>query len=200
MKHYHSSYTIRPVGKRRSRNRRFLYVLLLVGALLYFWDFPSLPWMMEPVPVTELHPLVAQRTDQLVEEAQAKGIQVLITSGFRSEDEQDVIYAQGRSLEGSIVTHAKGGESYHNYGLAVDFALLDSGGAAIWDMTYDGNNNGSSDWMEVVELAKRLEFSWGGDWERFPDYPHLQMDFGLSIRELMRGKRPPMPEEAEGES
>ncbi len=57
-------------------------------------------------------------------------------------------------------------------------------------MEYDGNNNGKSDWMEVVEIAKDLGFSWGGDFTRFKDYPHLQMDFGLSIRDLQRGKRP----------
>ncbi|GAE93461.1 endolysin [Gracilibacillus boraciitolerans JCM 21714] len=62
----------------------------------------------------------------------------------------------------------------------------------IWDLEYDGNQNGQSDWMEVVEIAKLLGFSWGGgDFTRFSDYPHLQMDFGLSITELKwGGKRP----------
>ncbi|MNY82762.1 Peptidoglycan L-alanyl-D-glutamate endopeptidase CwlK precursor [compost metagenome] len=58
-------------------------------------------------------------------------------------------------------------------------------------MTYDGNGNGESDWMEVVSIAKGLGFTWGGDWENFPDYPHLQMDFGYTIRQLKSGLRPP---------
>ncbi len=42
-------------------------------------------------------------------------------------------------------------------------------------MEYDGNQNGKSDWLEVVEIAKTLGFEWGGDWKRFKDYPHLEM-------------------------
>ena len=105
--------------------------------------------------------------------------------------EQDVLYQQGRSGDGQIVTNVKGGDSYHNYGLAIDFALRTSKGKVIWDLEYDGNHNGQSDWMEVVAIAKSLGFTWGGDWSRFKDYPHLEMDFGYSIKELKRGERPP---------
>ncbi len=48
-------------------------------------------------------------------------------------------------------------------------------GSLIWDMTYDGNRNGTPDWLEVVSIAKTLGFDWGGDWRGFKDYPHLQM-------------------------
>ncbi|MNJ02990.1 Peptidoglycan L-alanyl-D-glutamate endopeptidase CwlK precursor [compost metagenome] len=44
--------------------------------------------------------------------------------------------------------------------------------------------------MEVVTIAKKLGFTWGGDWVNFPDYPHLQMDFGYSIRQLKNGRYP----------
>ena len=84
------------------------------------------------------------------------------------------------------MTNAKGGESYHNYGLAVDFAV-EADGEVIWDVSYDGNDNGKSDWEEVAEIAKDLGFTWGGEWEEFKDYPHLQMDFDTSIRDLQRG-------------
>ena len=60
----------------------------------------------------------------------------------------------------------------------------------IWDIEYDGNGNGQSDWFEVAEIAKELGFQWGGDWRSFKDYPHLQMDFGLTINDLQEGKRP----------
>ncbi|MCG3055692.1 M15 family metallopeptidase, partial [Escherichia coli] len=48
-------------------------------------------------------------------------------------------------------------------------------GDIIWDMEYDGNGNGKSDWMEVAEIGKELGFEWGGDWEGFKDYPHFQL-------------------------
>ncbi len=42
-----------------------------------------------------------------------------------------------------------------------------------------------------MAIAKELGFEWGGDWDHFKDYPHLEMRFGLTINELKRGKRPP---------
>lgn len=142
-----------------------------------------------PLP-TELHPIVKERSDQLVQQAAKKGIVVLITDGFRSVDEQNTIYEQGRTTEGNIVSNAKGGESYHNYGLAIDFALETPSGNVIWDRQYDGNQNSKADWSEVVKMAKSLGFEWGGDWKDFKDYPHLQMDFGLTIADLQNGQRP----------
>lgn len=138
-----------------------------------------------------LHPVVQERTNQLVQQAAQIGIVMVITDGFRSSAEQDDLYEKGRTTGGNIVTYAKGGESFHNFGLAVDFALKTSSGEVIWDMEYDGNGNGRADWLEVVSMAKELGFEWGGDWPQFKDYPHLQMDFGLTIADLQNGKRPP---------
>lgn len=138
-----------------------------------------------------LYHVVSERSEQLIQQAKTKGIEVIITDDFRSFKEQNHLYAKGRSTEGEIVTHAQGGESFHNYGLAIDFALLNQKQQAIWDMTYDGNGNGKPDWLEVVDIAKKLGFEWGGDWQDFKDYPHLQMDFGLSIHDLQNGERPP---------
>jgi peptidoglycan LD-endopeptidase CwlK len=115
---------------------------------------------------------------------------IVITDDFRSMEDQDALYEKGRSSVGSIVTHARGGESFHNFGLAIDFAIKTPDENIIWDMQYDGNQNGKSDWDEVVELAKALGFEWGGDWAQFKDYPHLQMNFGLTLADLQNGKRP----------
>lgn len=143
-----------------------------------------------PLP-TDLNPIVKERSNQLIEKAAQKGILVVITDGFRSVEDQNQLYKKGRTTEGNIVTNAKGGESYHNYGLAVDFALKNSSGNIIWDMKYDGNQNGKPDWDEVVAIAKEFGFEWGGDWAQFKDYPHLQMDFGLTLADLQNGERPP---------
>lgn len=172
-------------------NRLLLTILIasIFAMLIYQYlkpaDFEEVP------PPTALHPLVAEKKEELIALAADKGINVVITQDFRSIEEQDALYEKGRTAEGNIVTHAKGGESYHNFGLAIDFALMSVDGQVIWDMNYDGNGNSRADWMEVVEIAKDLGFEWGGDWTQFKDYPHLQMDFGLSIWELQRGKRPP---------
>ncbi|MGM7723086.1 M15 family metallopeptidase [Metabacillus sp. Hm71] len=137
-----------------------------------------------------LHPIVAKKVEVLKEKTAEKEITILITDDYRSFEEQDKLYDKGRRTPGKVVTHLEGGESYHNYGLAVDFALQLENGNVIWDTEYDGNGNGQSDWFEVAEFAKELGFHWGGDWNGFKDYPHLQMDFGLTINDLQEGKRP----------
>ncbi|WP_284037899.1 MULTISPECIES: M15 family metallopeptidase [Neobacillus] len=142
-----------------------------------------------PMP-TDLHPVVKERANLLIQQAAKKGIVVVITDGFRSAEEQDSLYEQGRTTEGAVVTHAKGGESYHNYGLAIDFALKTPSGDVVWDREYDRNGNSKSDWTEVVQMAKKLGFEWGGDWAKFKDYPHLEMNFGLTIADLQNGERP----------
>ena len=141
-----------------------------------------------PIP-TELNPIVNERKDTLIQKAANNNISVVITEGIRSFKKQDELYQQGRTTKGNIVTNTKAGESYHNYGLAFDYALLDSKGNIIWDITYDGNGNGKSDWFEVAEIGKKLGFDWGGDWISFKDYPHLQMTFGISIEMLKKGYR-----------
>ncbi|WP_411788593.1 M15 family metallopeptidase [Halobacillus rhizosphaerae] len=142
-----------------------------------------------PMP-TMLHPVVQEKKEELIDRSSKQGISIVITDGYRSKEEQDKLYEKGRTSKGSVVTNVRGGGSYHNYGLAIDFALKQKNGNIVWDMQRDGNHNGKADWMEVVSIAKDLGFEWGGDWASFKDYPHLQMDFGLTIRELKNGNRP----------
>ncbi|MGG1639324.1 M15 family metallopeptidase [Paenibacillus sp. FSL K6-3182] len=183
---------------KRKRNRILLFIILaLTAALLWKVILSFDPYLpnndpIEAPPVTALHPIVFIKQTELIAETSKAGITILVTDGFRSSEEQNAIYAKGRTTEGKVVTQVQGGHSYHNYGLAIDFALRTKKGEVIWDMEYDGNKNGRSDWMEVVEIAKRLGFSWGGDWKNFPDYPHLQMDFGYSINKLRKGHYPPI--------
>ncbi|MGC5776598.1 M15 family metallopeptidase [Paenibacillus pabuli] len=191
--------TKRKVKKQRRSSLRFWIVSTLLLSIIYIWlqqkgdTYDIWPGnnMQDAMPITGLHPVVAESEKLLVRKTARRGIEIVVTHGYRSIEEQDALYNQGRSSAGSIVTNAQGGDSYHNYGLAIDFALRTPEGDVVWDMDRDDNGNGQADWMEVVELAKELGFTWGGDWANFPDYPHLQMDFGLSINELKHGKRPP---------
>lgn len=191
----------RPKVRRAARKKKrgkttfisivFLLILLVAAwkGLAYFGYVPDVPHEEEGR-IIGIHPEVQAKTDMLIAQAADRGIEIVITSDFRSSEEQDRLFRQGRQDSGNIVTNARGGQSYHNYGLAIDFALRDGKGGVVWDMEVDRNANGRSDWMEVVELAKALGFDWGGDWDRFPDYPHLQIDFGYTLRQLQNGKVP----------
>ena len=130
-----------------------------------------------------VHPLVATKARQLIERAYREGINVIITQGFRTIEEQNALYAQGRTKPGKIVTNARGGYSYHNFGLAFDFAVLNADGSVNWNV--------DEKWKRVGAIGKSLGLEWGGDWKDFKDYPHFQMTFGLSLADLRAGKRPP---------
>ena len=98
---------------------------------------------------------------------------VIITQGLRTFAEQDALYAQGRTKPGKKVTNAKGGQSVHNYGFAVDIALIIKDKEVSWDTKKDWDKDNQSDWMEVVSVFKKYGWSWGGDWVSFKDMPHF---------------------------
>ncbi len=108
---------------------------------------------------------------------------------LRTFAEQDALFAQGRTKPGKIVTNAKGGQSYHNYGLAIDIVLLadkDHNGSfesAVWDTRTDFDGDKKADWMEVVQIFKRYGWEAGIDW-KFIDPPHFQKTFGYSVKQL----------------
>ena len=89
-------------------------------------------------------------------------IKLRITDGYRSIQEQNALYAQGRTAPGKIVTHARGGQSLHNYGKAFDVVQIKNG-VPIWEKLSN----------DIVNIASELGLEWGGHWNTFKDYPHF---------------------------
>jgi peptidoglycan L-alanyl-D-glutamate endopeptidase CwlK len=140
-----------------------------------------------------LHPKLRDEALAIYDEiVKALGNHVMcrFTATLRTFAEQDKIYAQGRTTKGSKVTNARGGQSYHNYGLALDIVLVldkDKNGtfeSAVWDVRGDFDKDGRADWMEIVNIFKQYGWKWGGDW-KFYDAPHFQKTFGYSVRQLL---------------
>lgn len=146
--------------------------------------------------IAEAHPLIRNKllADYLEcnNRILGKGVRLRFSHVYRSFETQKELYAAGRTLPGKIVTNAKPGRSYHNYGLAFDIVLLydnDGNGTfeeASWDMVRDGDNDKKADWFEVIEFFKSKGWQWGGDFKTFKDYPHFQFTFGKSWKDLMR--------------
>ncbi len=84
---------------------------------------------------------------------------------FRTVKDQDDLYAIGRTKGGTIVTHAKGGQSYHNFGLAIDICVLTDSGSPNWKF----------DMSTFKPEADKFGLEWGGDWNTIKDYPHFEM-------------------------
>ncbi|MCC7514523.1 MAG: M15 family metallopeptidase [Bacteroidia bacterium] len=137
-----------------------------------------------------IHPALRSEVESIYKEiCEALNGRVLcrFSHTLRTFAEQDALY-----LKKPKVTNAKGGQSYHNYGMAVDIVMiLDKDGngtyeTASWDDKLDFDGDGKSDWQEVVEIFKRYGWEWGGDWNHFPDKPHFQKKVGYSIMDLKR--------------
>ncbi|WP_099189296.1 M15 family metallopeptidase [Tepidibacter mesophilus] len=129
----------------------------------------------------DLHPYVKYLAEKFIKECKKQGIDVLIYSTFRSKEEQNKLYEQGRSAPGNKVTNARGGYSYHNYGLAFDCVPIINK-KAQWDRI--------DLYEKMGQLGKNIGLEWGGDFKSFKDMPHFQWTGGLNIKDLLQGKRP----------
>lgn len=141
-----------------------------------------------------LHPVLRDEVSELYEAIciRLKGrASCRFTHTLRTFKEQEELYALGRTKPGKIVTNARAGRSWHNYGLAVDIVLI-VGGGVNWDISTDFDNDGVSDWIEVVQTFKEYGWEAGIDW-KFKDAPHFQKTLGLNINEMhkryLAGKR-----------
>ena len=125
--------------------------------------------------IGKLHPAIRDRVRQFINEAARLGIKLRITSGLRDFDEQSKLYAQGRTDPGQIVTNAKPGSSFHNYGLAIDVVEIKEG-KGLWD---------NPNWPKIGAIGKSFGFAWGGDWKNFKDIPHFEYPPGTTASQLL---------------
>ena len=127
-----------------------------------------------------LHPVVASRARAMLDLCSLAGLAILVTQGVRTWEEQDVLFARGRTVPpigaSNIVTKARGGQSYHNFGLAFDIIVLDSMGKTDWNTSHPG-------WRRAAEAGRSVGLEWGGDWKGFKDIPHFQYTGGLTLAE-----------------
>lgn len=87
--------------------------------------------------------------------------------GTRTHAEQEAIYEQGRTEAGRIITNARPGDSYHQYGLAADVVPIAYKGLPDW-------NPLGADWATIGAIGEGLGLTWGGRWSK-PDKPHFQL-------------------------
>ena len=98
-------------------------------------------------------------------------IPFVLTCTYRSQAEQDALYAQGRTAPGKVVTWTK--NSMHTAGKAFDIAIVRNDKVS-WDIKVDVNDNLIPDYKEAGLIGEKCGLEWGG---RFgsPDMPHFQL-------------------------
>lgn len=121
-----------------------------------------------------LHPELSVRIHRAADVLAGSGIMIEVVQGLRTYAEQDALYAQGRTKPGKRITNARGGQSNHNFGLAVDVVPFVAGKPA-W-------NAPQTTWQQIGDAGKAEGLEWGGGWISITDLPHLQLP-GLSLAE-----------------
>jgi peptidoglycan L-alanyl-D-glutamate endopeptidase CwlK len=115
--------------------------------------------------IATLHSEIAPYARALVHAAAAQGITIKIISALRTFEEQEALFAQGRTTPGPIVTNARGGFSNHNFGIAFDVGV------------FEGNRYlpESTKYKVVGSLGMQMGLEWGGNWTTIVDEPHFQL-------------------------
>lgn len=131
--------------------------------------------------LSSLNPHVETLARKFLALTQANHLNVHVTTAFRSWDEQDKLYAKGRTAPGPVITNAQGGNSYHNWGLAFDAAPFEHGHVSSHNEKF----------IKMGQLGQQVGLKWGGTFKSILDMPHFQYNFGLNTWDLLDGVRPP---------
>ncbi|WP_019100192.1 M15 family metallopeptidase [Chromobacterium haemolyticum] len=125
--------------------------------------------------IEDLHPALQPLCGQFLERCQAAGLDILITCTWRSGQEQDQLYAQGRTAPGAKVTNARAGQSAHN-------ATLDGKPAArAFDIVpkVNGKPEWNADhphWQIAGRIGMELGLNWyGRPGAPFREFPHFEL-------------------------
>ena len=124
-------------------------------------------WIADPRSEKNLatvQPQLQKLGRELLRRLAAEGLTFKVTSGNRTQAEQDALYAQGRyGNKGPVVTWTR--RSRHIGGRAIDLTLF-SGKNPVWE---------SKHYDTAGRIGKELGLLWGGDWKRTKDRPHFEL-------------------------
>lgn len=105
--------------------------------------------------------------------ADAAGVQFMVTSTYRSQEEQDELYSQGRTKPGKIVTWTK--SSKHTERKAFDVAVLNENNQPTWNLKADVDKDSVPDYEELGRIGEHFGLTWGGSWKK-KDYCHFELN------------------------
>lgn len=119
----------------------------------------------------QLNPLLAAKIRAMAGSLIESGIEIRVVQGLRTVEQQNALYAQGRTAPGNKVTNAQGGHSWHNFGLAAD-CVPGIRGAAKWTPNWDAKH---PDFAAMIAAGEAQGLVSGAKWVSMPDEPHFQL-------------------------
>lgn len=112
-------------------------------------------------------------------------LQIRCSQGLRTFQDQYMLYGIGRektsagwtvTQKSKIVTYARPGESFHNYGLAIDISFVNGP-----DPFLSKYPNGDKIWKDYGDRCQRHDLVWGGNFcTSLIDRPHCELTLGLT--------------------
>ena len=121
-----------------------------------------------------LYPPFLYRLINGVKACRLAGIDLHVFESYRTLERQAYLYEQGRSRLGRIVTRARAGRSWHNYGIAADLVLKVNG-----NWTWEPEEL----YVKAAPLLESCGLQWQGRSKKFVELVHYQLPFELSIYE-----------------
>lgn len=112
--------------------------------------------------ISALSPEAQKACNLFMAECKKRGLKVLITETYRSQERQNYLYEQGRTRPGKVVTWTK--KSRHTSRRA-------------WDICKNKKGEEYSDesfFKACGDVAAELGITWGGTWKT-PDTPHFEV-------------------------
>lgn len=104
----------------------------------------------------------------LIQKATLEGIEFIVWTFYRSPQDQNFLYQQGRTRPGKIITNCDGqiNQSNHQQWLAVDILVIRDG-ADLWthEPEYD----------RLGEIWESLGGKWGGSFKSIDDIFHFEL-------------------------
>jgi len=155
--------------------------------------------------LSDLVPKVALIVEKFIEACREAGYEIIVTCTYRDDESQNALYAIGRTIKGECVTaqrpmgrtvtNAKGGESFHQYKVAIDIVVLRHG-KAVWDTSGDGIDDNPADdetdnlelWQRVGAIGESVGLTWAGRWVKMKEYAHFQYTGGLTLKDFQNGR------------
>ena len=125
-----------------------------------------------------IHPDLRRVIDRALQESP---LDFIVIEGLRTMQRQRELYASGAS---------KTMNSRHLTGHAVDLLPIGKDGAAFAWPLYDKLGPA----VKAAADAEGVEITWGGDWAKFRDGPHFQLNWdAYPTEEWVTGNEPPKP-------
>ena len=124
--------------------------------------------------IDDLHPKLAPLCLELLRQCAEAGIDVRIIFTYRTPEDQDALYAHGRTQPGAKVTNLTGTQSLHCFEIngkpaskAFDIGVFDHGRYIT--------NGGDPRYLKAGEIGEKLGLIWGGRWHDPHDPSHFQL-------------------------